>query len=76
MPSETKSTEREIPIIEINEDWCKACGICIEFCPRDVFTEREDGKPLVSDGEACIWCGQCEIRCPDFAIVLRSEEDE
>ncbi|MFO8060154.1 MAG: 4Fe-4S binding protein [Bacillota bacterium] len=69
-------TKGEIPLIVINEQWCKACGICIEFCPKDVFTAREDGKPVVSNREACIWCEQCELRCPDFAIQLRSDDDE
>ncbi len=75
MPSKTRGRDK-IPLILINEQWCKACGICIEFCPKDVFTVKEDGKPFVSDREACIWCELCEIRCPDFAIQLKCDEDE
>ncbi|MCK4443768.1 MAG: 4Fe-4S binding protein, partial [Thermoplasmata archaeon] len=24
-------------MIEIDEDLCKGCKICIDFCPKDVF---------------------------------------
>ncbi len=68
--------EKEMPLIRINRQWCKACGICIEFCPKDVLEADEERKPVVADEDACIQCMQCEIRCPDFAIVVRSEDDE
>ena len=71
-----RRSKRTPPEIEINRDWCKACGICIEFCPRDVFEADEEGKPVVVDGEACIACEQCEIRCPDFAVRLKDENNE
>ena len=29
---------------EIFQDWCKACGICIAFCPADVFGKDEQGR--------------------------------
>ena len=51
-------------------DWCKACGICIAFCPEQVFSRNEQGKPLVAQPDACIGCGFCEIHCPDFAITI------
>ncbi|NLJ34175.1 MAG: 4Fe-4S binding protein [Firmicutes bacterium] len=54
----------------VNLAWCKACGLCIAFCPRDVFTAAADGRPLVTRPDACIACGLCDYRCPDFAITL------
>lgn len=57
-------------IVTVNEKWCKGCGICIAFCPAKVFTAREDGKPVVTNPDACTRCGPCELRCPDFAISL------
>lgn len=62
--------------IDIYKDWCKRCGICIEFCPASVLEQDESGHPRVKNQEACIGCRQCEIRCPDFAIEIQDEEEK
>ncbi len=51
-------------------DWCKACGICIAFCPRRVFDADENGQPLAARPDDCIGCRFCEQHCPDFAISI------
>jgi 2-oxoglutarate ferredoxin oxidoreductase subunit delta len=68
-PKEKKKEFR----IDIYRAWCKACGICIAFCPAQVFTRGEEGYPQVSHPEACTGCGWCEIRCPDFAITVQEK---
>ncbi|WP_287843342.1 4Fe-4S binding protein [Caldanaerobacter sp.] len=55
-------------------DWCKGCGICVEFCPVRVL-EIKDGKVRLIDEDRCIKCGLCEMRCPDFAIYLEVKKD-
>lgn len=55
--------------LTVDKDWCKGCGICVAFCPKNVL-EIKEGKVVIKDLEACIQCGQCELRCPDFAIYL------
>ncbi|NLL61587.1 MAG: 4Fe-4S binding protein [Candidatus Atribacteria bacterium] len=68
--------ENEKTIITINEDWCKACGICIQFCPAKVLVSSERGHPVVKNIEDCIHCRLCELRCPDFVInVVKKEEN-
>lgn len=52
-------------------DWCKACGICIAFCPKKVFDRDEEGKPLIERPDDCIGCRFCELHCPDFAITIK-----
>jgi len=69
---ETKK-KREIPKIDIYKAWCKACGICVAFCPTGILAKDEAGYPYVKDIEKCINCGWCEIRCPDFAITVESK---
>lgn len=56
--------------IEINEKWCKKCGICAAFCPKNVFDCDEDGKPSAARPQDCIGCRLCEMRCPDFAVTV------
>lgn len=58
--------------IDIFKAWCKACGICVAFCPKGVLVIDEEGYPFVKDLDACTGCGWCEIRCPDFAITVES----
>jgi 2-oxoglutarate ferredoxin oxidoreductase subunit delta len=72
MMSETKK-KKETPKIDIYQAWCKACGICVAFCPTSVLAKDEAGYPYVEDIKKCINCGWCEIRCPDFAITVETK---
>lgn len=58
--------------IEIFKSWCKKCGICVAFCPVEALEQDETGTPFVKNPEKCTGCQMCELRCPDFAITLRS----
>jgi len=60
-------------LININLKWCKACGICIDFCPKEVLYKNEKGYPEVKDETKCTKCKLCELRCPDFAIEIKEE---
>ena len=66
---------KETPKIDIYKGWCKACGICVAFCPTDVLEKDEAGYPFVKDIDKCIQCGWCEIRCPDFAITVERKKE-
>ena len=56
--------------LAINKKFCKGCGICVAFCPKQVLALDELGKVHVVKGDDCIACGQCELRCPDYAIFV------
>jgi 2-oxoglutarate ferredoxin oxidoreductase subunit delta len=75
IPSDQKVAKRKRKdvTIDIYRAWCKACGICVAFCPVHVFTRVEEGYPEVAHPEACIGCEWCEIHCPDFAITVREK---
>lgn len=65
------SKERQEYAIDIFRDWCKQCGICAAFCPRECIRQDEEGTPIVEDSGRCSGCGWCELHCPDFAISVR-----
>lgn len=65
--------EKKVKSLEVDPDWCKGCGICVAFCPKNVL-ELEDDKVVIKRRDDCIQCGQCELRCPDYAIYLEEVE--
>lgn len=62
--------------IDIFRGWCKSCGICAAFCPRQCIRLDADGTPSVADSSRCSGCGWCELHCPDFAISVRESGPE
>lgn len=68
--------KKEQTEVKIRQQWCKGCSICVAFCPKKVLGLDENLKVQMQDRENCIKCGQCELRCPDFAIYLGGLENE
>jgi 2-oxoglutarate ferredoxin oxidoreductase subunit delta len=62
--------------IDIYRAWCKQCGLCAAFCPRECLALDEEGAPVVVKPERCTGCGWCELHCPDFAISVREHSAE
>ncbi len=66
--------------IEIDEEACKGCQLCIEACPKDVielshkFNLKGWRYAEAKEGSHCIGCKQCALVCPDVAIVVIREE--
>lgn len=65
----------------INEARCKACDVCVSYCPAGVLAMRLDpnkvlGKVIeVAHPESCIGCCDCELHCPDFAIYVADKKE-
>ncbi|MCK4503809.1 MAG: 4Fe-4S dicluster domain-containing protein [Desulfuromonadales bacterium] len=62
------------PSVTIHADLCKACGLCIIHCPKDILqaTDKinELGYPItVVAKEGCIGCGNCYLVCPEPGAV-------
>jgi len=54
--------------LEIQEDLCKGCGICLKKCPIGAIS-GEKKKPHAIDQEKCTQCGVCYEKCPFTAVV-------
>ena len=57
----------------INHEWCKGCGICVHFCPKNVLELDQEDKVFAARQTDCICCQLCEFRCPDLAIEVIAE---
>ncbi len=70
-PVEAKPTRKARPKPFLFPDYCKACGRCIEACPKDCihYSDEIDPvsgfRPVVIDYEACNACGLCLTACPE-----------
>lgn len=62
--------------LEVYRRLCKACGLCVAWCPQDVLESDADGYPLAARLAQCINCKLCERHCPDFAIEVFPPEIE
>ncbi|UCE39366.1 MAG: 4Fe-4S binding protein, partial [Thermoplasmata archaeon] len=68
-------------IVRINQDLCKACGICGYVCPRHipVTTEDENKKMTTISMERidlCLQCGHCVAVCPNNAMQVEGLNEE
>ncbi len=68
-------------MITIDEEYCKGCNLCTEFCPLKVYEQSQKLNkkgiyvPIPIDWKKCTKCGLCTLICPDQAIKV-DEKDE
>ena len=64
--------------IEINEEHCKGCTLCVVACPQHVIemaTDHVNKKGyypamLVDPEGKCTGCALCAVACPDVCITV------
>ena len=62
--------------IEIDQELCKGCEICISFCPKHVISQSAKVNaagysPASFDGDdECTGCAICALVCPEVAIEV------
>ncbi len=56
--------------IQIADEHCSRCGICVAVCPFEAISKDEDQNKILLDVEACRVCGLCVSACPLSAIDL------
>lgn len=55
--------------INVHEQSCRGCELCIDICPTKVFELDEDKRLcMVKHAEDCIACLSCANICPSNAI--------
>ncbi len=68
--------------VEVDPLACKECGYCREVCSLNVFSPSDTFNPAgyrpvaARDTERCVGCRKCLYICPDFALSLRSSEQD
>jgi len=62
--------------IEISQELCKGCELCISFCPKHLISSSSKLNaagylPAVfKDNEECTGCAICALVCPEVAIEV------
>lgn len=56
--------------VEVREEECKGCGLCVEACPPKVLSlagrlNASGYRPVVYAGQGCTGCGICFFVCPE-----------
>ena len=82
LPNKDSRLSKKVKIFEvsIDEDFCKGCSICVDFCPREVFVESESinprgyYQPKIVVEVKCTGCKLCELLCPELAIVITEKQ--
>lgn len=65
-------------LVEINQERCKGCELCVQVCPKKVLGVSEEFNSKgyhpaeVQRQEDCIGCGFCYNMCPDVCITVKS----
>ena len=68
--------------IAIDETCCKGCGLCVDQCPKKVFTigKKRNARgylvPEVARLEECVACRLCEQICPDMSLTVEENGHE
>ena len=66
--------------VDIEEDWCKACGLCLEACKLKLlqfaehFNARGYHPVALTKPEKCTGCTACALVCPDAVIEVYREK--
>lgn len=66
---------REIRL-ELNQNRCKGCELCVDACPRDVLAIGGQINALgyrpatVVQAEKCTGCKACALVCPEVVFSI------
>lgn len=57
-------------LIDVSNELCIRCGVCVETCPISIISQGKDGLPFVAESkeQRCVLCGHCEAICSTSAL--------
>lgn len=60
--------------IDIEQERCKGCRLCVSVCPKNVivigssFNQKGYSFPVMKNEAECTGCALCAEMCPDICI--------
>ena len=57
-------------VMEVDEESCTSCGLCVDNCPFKCWKMEEGGYPELKDEYECFSCSNCMVVCPTDAISI------
>lgn len=70
-PKDVHKEEVSVKIPKVNEDLCKGCRKCVDFCKFNALAYIKD--KLIVFEEVCHSCGGCIILCPNKALTKKEK---
>lgn len=61
----------DVVTLNLCEETCNGCGMCIKVCPHNVF-ELSGRKAHIIRKDQCMECGACQLNCPVDAISVKA----
>ncbi|HUU03675.1 MAG TPA: mercury methylation ferredoxin HgcB [Myxococcota bacterium] len=61
----------DVVTLELDQEKCNACGICLKVCPHAVLV-RNDSVVRIARRDACMECGACSRNCEPGAITVQA----
>ena len=70
-----------MPEVKVDRERCTGCGMCVNFCPVDVFEMQKQttASALVAEpirSSECWACDTCVGQCPVNAITIIESREE
>ena len=62
---------KDVVTLQLDENKCTGCGMCLEVCPHEVF-KMNSSHAIIQNRDACMECGACSRNCPVDAISVES----
>jgi NAD-dependent dihydropyrimidine dehydrogenase PreA subunit len=62
---------KDVVTLELEEEKCSGCGMCLIVCPHAVLGMNEK-HVKIEHRDACMECGACAKNCPTDALSVQA----